>query len=384
MKKWAVMAVALLFGAGLVGAPSPAAAELKVGVSGYVKLDVQYSDKIVGLSPSPSGTPLDTNEEADNSQTLLDARQTRLRIDARDEVGGVKMWARVETDFFTSDGNALTSNSRHLRLRHAFVRGDHPSGFFVLAGQYWSLLMNDTIAQPNLVDFNGPAGQIFSRQPQLRAGWKAGNLVLEAAIEQHSLENLGAASVDESQGRGQDLPLFAGKVSWLQKLFQAEAAVALAKNTVILPGGKDETEAAWAAQISAQANFDPVKVFAHYQHLDGLGRLGNGDFPSAGLTAGSRVENVESDGLYVGAGLALTRETSLNAVYGWTKADENREIAAASGGSLEKAQSLHVNVLHKFWKHWQAGLEYRRFWVDTFGGTDGASNIVHGAIWFFF
>lgn len=248
-KKWVVWGLTLLFGAALAGAPSPAAAELKVGVSGYVKLDVQYGDKITGSlpSPGPSDTPLDPPAagaaENGNSQTIIDARQSRLRVTFSDEVAGVKMSGRIETDFFTGDGNALVSNSRHLRLRHAFARADHPSGFSLLAGQYWSLFMNSDIAQPDLVDFNGPAGQLFARQPQLRVGYRTplapGALLFEAAIEKHSVAtaaggDLGSPLVTESQGMGQTSPLFAGKVSWLGGPVQAEAAFAVADSTASL------------------------------------------------------------------------------------------------------------------------------------------------------
>jgi len=388
MKTWAVLGLALLFGSGLVGVPSPAAAELKVGVSGYVKLDIQYSDKIIGggfPSPSPAGTPLDTNAEADNGQTLLDARQTRFRIDARDEVAGVKISSRIEADFFTGDGNAVVSNSRHLRLRHAFMRGDHPSGFFILAGQTWTLFMNIDSAQPNTVDFNGPAGQIFARQPQLRVGYRApmgpmGDLLLEASVEKHSLGNLGSDAVNESQGEGQDLPAFIGKVSWLSKLIKAEAAAAVAKNTVILAGGDDEDDTGFGFQVSAEIDLSPVTLFGHYQFLDGLGRLAQADFGTQVVLVGNQLESVESNGFYVGASLALTKDTSVNAAYGWNKLDEFE----AGGITLETHQSIVVNILHKFWQRWQVGIEYRRFDVEAFNGTEGDANIVHGALWFFF
>ena len=144
MKKWMVLGLALAFGAALAGAPSPAATELKVGVSGYVKLDIQYSDKIAadiaGMpSFSPGSTPLDTNLPADNPQTLIDARESRVRVTFSDEVMGVKLSGRIETDFFlNADGSALTSNSRHLRLRHAFARADHPLWVFPLG---WAVLV---------------------------------------------------------------------------------------------------------------------------------------------------------------------------------------------------------------------------------------------------
>ena len=85
MKKWAVVGFALLFGAVLAGAPSPAAAELKVGVSGYVKLDIQYGDKLTGEfpSPAPTDTPLDTILVRDNEQTILRSEERRVGKECR-------------------------------------------------------------------------------------------------------------------------------------------------------------------------------------------------------------------------------------------------------------------------------------------------------------
>lgn len=383
------LGAALVAGAFLILMPAPpAAAELKVGVSGYIKLDIQYGDKNTGSfpSPGPADVPLDDNKEADNPQTILDARQSRLRATISDDVMGVKMSGRIEADFFTADGNGRVSNSRHFRLRHAFIRGDHPSGFFLLAGQYWSLPMNSDIAQPDLVDFNGPAGQLFARQPQLRVGYRVpvpgGDLVFEGDVEKHSLENLGSEAVDEGQGSGQDVPLFGGKVSWLGKVFQIEAAGAVAENKVTLAGGSRASEIAWAGQVSAQVNIGRVSVFGHYQHSDGLNRLANQDFPGAFLM-GTTLQNVESDGWYAGVSVKLMKDTSVNGVFGWAKADE-LVAAGFTGDNLEKHRSIHVNVLHKFWERWQVGLEYRRFDVETFGGKEGDVNLIHGAVWYFF
>ncbi len=401
MKKWMVLSLALLFAAALAGAPSPAAAELKVGVSGYVKLDIQHSDKIIGdapglPSPGPGSVPLDPPTgaaTADNSQTIMDARESRVRVTFSDEIAGVKMSGRIETDFFTAEGSATTSNSQGLRLRHAFARADHPSGFFLLAGQYWSTFMNSDIAQPDLVDFNGPAGQLFARQPQLRVGYKnplargMGDLVFEAAIEKHSTTDLGgAAAVNEAQGEGQPTPLFAGKVSWLHPRFQAEAAFAVADSTVIFPAGNDVSKTATGFQVSAQANIiDPLTIFGHFQIIDGLNRLANGDFPTAVAVGATGFENIESSGFYVGATYNLTKDTSVTGMYGWAEADAVAGTAfSATSTNLETHTSLHLNIIHKFWQRWQAGLEYRRFEVEAFNGTDGDVNIVHGALWFFF
>lgn len=403
MKKWAVLGLALLFGAALAGAPPPAVAELKVGVSGYVKLDIQYGDKITGEKPSPgpSSTPLDTDVVKDNEQTIIDARQSRLRATFSDEVAGVRLSGLIETDFYTTDKGPAggtesspglaTANSARLRLRHAFARGDHPSGFFLLAGQYWSLFMNETIAQPQLVDFNGPAGQIFARQPQLRVGYKnplargMGDLVFEVDVEKHFTSNLGDPGVDESRGEGQTTPLFAGKISWLHPRFGIEVAGAIADSTVILAGGGDASETAWGVQASAQAKvIDPLTVFGQFHVQEGLGRLLNGDFGDAVILTGTTdLQSIETIGWYAGASFKVTPDTTLNGVFGWHEADAI-PAAGFTGSSLETHQSIHVNVIHKFWQRWQAGIEFRRFDVEAFNGTSGDVNFVHGALWFFF
>ncbi|MCI0371727.1 MAG: porin [candidate division NC10 bacterium] len=395
MNKWAAWGLISLFGVALAGAPSPAEAELKVGVSGYVKLDIQYGDKLTGEfpSPGPSSTPLDTDLVKDNQQTIIDARQSRLRATFSDEVAGVKLSGRIETDFFTRDAadspGLATSNSARLRLRQAFARADHPSGFFLLAGQYWSLFMNSEVAQPELVDFNGPAGQIFARQPQLRLGYKTplapglGNLLFEAGVEKHFTDNLGDAAVVESRGEGQTVPLFAGKITWLHPRFGIEVAGAISESEVILASGADASETAWGVQVSAQANIiDPLTVFGQFHVQEGLGRVLNGDFANAFLVATS-LENVETVGWYAGASFKVTPETSINGVFGWHEA-EAIPAAGFTGSSLEKHQSIHLNIIHKFWQRWQAGLEYRRFDVEAFDGTEGNVNFIHGALWFFF
>ena len=58
---------------------------------------------------------------------------------------------RIEADFFSGDGNELISNSRHLRLRHAFFEAGN-----WLFGQTWSLMMDrDFIAYGTTVDLPG-------------------------------------------------------------------------------------------------------------------------------------------------------------------------------------------------------------------------------------
>ena len=67
------------------------------------------------------------------------------------------------------------SNSWSSRLRHAFVKWDYSENSSIMAGQSWSTFFN-VGALPDVLDFVGPAGTIFVRQPQVR--WTMGGLQL--------------------------------------------------------------------------------------------------------------------------------------------------------------------------------------------------------------
>jgi hypothetical protein len=57
------------------------------------------------------------------------------------------------------------------------VKWDYGEGKSILAGQSWSTFFN-VGALPDLIDFVGPVGTLFNRQPQIR--WTLGNLQLAA------------------------------------------------------------------------------------------------------------------------------------------------------------------------------------------------------------
>jgi hypothetical protein len=70
--------------------------------------------------------------------------------------------AFIEVDFFGSAGTETTSNSHNPRLRHAFGELGR-----LTAGQTWTTFM-DVTSIPEVIDFEGPAGEIFVRQPLVR------------------------------------------------------------------------------------------------------------------------------------------------------------------------------------------------------------------------
>ena len=377
--------------------PYFARAEHTVNVYGYFKLDVEYFDKNVGSVPSPPPvfTPLSTDKSAQHGELIIDARESRVGVETTHEFDDIKTAAVVEGDFFTTSGLALIDNGRHFRLRLAYARADLPSHLSFMAGQYWSLLMNSSLAQPILVDFNGSVGALFARQSQFRVGYTKklcdswGTLLFQADIEKHSSSEQGHSVPDifrsTAQGSEQKLPLFVGRITWTIHPFAMEAAGCGTQTTVTTNShGSQLKRGVWGAQITAE--WKPWKKLALYgstRYLVGLSRLSNGDFIDAVINDFNRLIPVRSLGWYAGFNYAITEDTSLNGVYGWEQASRIPH-SSFSGNTMGFFQSIHFNVMHQFWDHWKTGMEYQRFEAKTFHGTHGHVNMLHFGIWYFF
>jgi len=134
--------------------------DLKVKISGYVKVDAIY-DLDQDLGPSFNAAAINTNPNASSDASFqMHAKQSRLNVTASKK--HVKVV--VEGDFFTPEGNQLISNSSGFRMRHAYGQ----VGNF-LAGQTWSTFMDKNwVLYPATVDFGGPAAATFIRQAQFR------------------------------------------------------------------------------------------------------------------------------------------------------------------------------------------------------------------------
>ena len=137
-----------------------------MGIGGHVKADFIYDQKqSVGAQTDFSAIPMNGAPGTDRTKSFsgTNAKQTEIDIETHTPTPYGDLASRVETDFYLStQGNPNISNSYALRLRNAYF-----SLGPLLVGQWWSTFQ-DQAAGPNLLDFNGPAGQVFIRQPQIR------------------------------------------------------------------------------------------------------------------------------------------------------------------------------------------------------------------------
>ena len=178
----ASLAIALTVSAGLASTAAQAAeGEKSFEVYGFVQLDyVQDFDRVNPDWDStlrPSKIPTIDGFYGSDGQAILSARQTRLGVQGNLPVEGSDLYTRFEFDLF---GVGNDAGQTTFRLRHAYGQWKN-----WLAGQTNSLFMDGDIF-PNVIDYWGPAGMVFLRNPQIRWTPINGANSFAVAIEQPS------------------------------------------------------------------------------------------------------------------------------------------------------------------------------------------------------
>jgi len=143
-----------------------AAADANLDIYGFVQLDTLYdfnqSDPdwkdTLRVSKIPINCPDDAGCGKDG-ETVFGVRQTRIGIRAKTPTAIGELNTKLEFELF---GVGVDAGQTTPRLRHAWAE----LGEFG-AGQTWSLFMDPDVF-PNTIDYWGPTGMIFLRNPQLR------------------------------------------------------------------------------------------------------------------------------------------------------------------------------------------------------------------------
>jgi hypothetical protein len=143
-----------------------APADANLDIYGFVQLDTIYdfeqSDPnwkdTLRVSKIPINCPNDSGCGEDG-ETIFGVRQTRIGVRGRTPTAIGELNTRLEFELF---GVGVDEGKTTPRLRHAWAE----IGSFG-AGQTWSLFMDPDVF-PNTIDYWGPTGMMFLRNPQLR------------------------------------------------------------------------------------------------------------------------------------------------------------------------------------------------------------------------
>lgn len=128
----------------------------------------------------PSRIPTTEGVFGDDGQTSLSVKQTRFGVKGAMPTGDDRpsLEYKFEFDLF---GVGADEGQTTFRLRHAY--GEWGS---VLAGQTHSLFMDINVF-PNTIDYWGPSGMVFLRNPQIRwTPWRGNDTYVAVALERPS------------------------------------------------------------------------------------------------------------------------------------------------------------------------------------------------------
>ena len=189
----------------------PMAKGTKFTYGGYIQLDTiatSYSEgrpgnELIEDFYVPSLVPVEPADGNSDSYTStnLHAKTSRFYFTTKTNTDAGAISSRIELDFVLSgQGDERISNSWSSRMRHAFVKWEYNENSSLMAGQSWSTFFN-VGALPDVLDFVGPTGTIFVRQPQIR--WTMGGLQL--AVE-NPATRLNDASGNTVYEDGNDIP----------------------------------------------------------------------------------------------------------------------------------------------------------------------------------
>ncbi len=141
------------------------AQDAKSALEVYGSVQLDYIQNFRRADPSwtaalrPSKIPTTKGQFGGDGEATLSARQTRLGIRASTPAGSNELTSQFEFDLF---GVGVDAGKTTFRLRHAWAAWGP-----ILAGQTNSLFM-DADLFPNVVDYWGPTGMAFVRNPQIR------------------------------------------------------------------------------------------------------------------------------------------------------------------------------------------------------------------------
>ncbi len=107
----------------------------------------------------PSKIPTVAGLYGGDGQSLISVKQSRFGVQGSEPVAGHDLTFKFEFDLF---GVGVDAGQTTFRLRHAYGAWGP-----VLAGQTNSLFMDGDIF-PNTIDYWGPSGMVFLRNPQFR------------------------------------------------------------------------------------------------------------------------------------------------------------------------------------------------------------------------
>ncbi|MBB5212743.1 DcaP family trimeric outer membrane transporter [Microbulbifer hydrolyticus] len=323
--------------------------DTNIQIGGYVKLDSIFSDYSDGSSATagvgedflvPSTIPV--GGEGGDVHYNAHAKSTRLFFKSSTDVGAGSVNTHIEIDAMAgAQGDERISNSYAQRLRHAYVDWKIDGDRSLLAGQSWSTFFN-VGALPEGLDFVGPVGTIFERQPQIRYTQGIGSGSLQFAAENPATTLYNGAENPYDDNSRPDLILrynnSIGDLNYSVASMSRELAYDRSD-------ASSDSEQGYAISLSGKWQLGRDDLRFMYSYGNALGRYLGLNSYRAGIIdpVNGNIELIDQHGGYVALRHFWSEQWRSNLVLSATAADNPGLVADTTPSSY---QSLHLNLMY--------------------------------------
>lgn len=304
-------------------------------IFGFAQLD--YIQDFNRMDPNWDATlrvskiPTTPGEFGNDGQAILSVRQSRFGAQADQQIAGKDLYVKFDFDLFgVGDNEGKTT----FRLQNFYGKWGP-----LLIGQTDTLWMDGSIF-PNTIDYWGPTGMVYLRNPQIRFTWKSGPNEMAGAIEQPSND------VDPGDARVVD-PALAG-----------------VHGNEIMPDftGRYRYDGSWGhvqiAGILRDVGFETTGT---------PGNQPNGSELGWGLDVTSNLKPTKTDVIYLGVVFGRGIASYMN--------DGGTDLAPGGTATLTGPDAIHAEVVglvgivayldHQWSKYLSSSIGYSRNEVDN-------------------
>lgn len=330
-----------------------------VNIGGFVKLDMNFSEysdgaaALAGIGEDflvPSVIPV--GGESGDVKFHAHAKTSRFNITTKTKTDTGHIKTFFEFDAIASgQGDERISNSSAERLRHAFVDWNIDGKNSVLAGQTWSTFFN-VGTLPESLDFVGPVGTIFERQPQLRYTRKLDGGSFMLAAENPATTLYGAS---ENPYDDNSIPDLIARYNGKSGNFSYSLA-AMTRELKYDTGAASADDQGYALSLAGKyaMTSDEIRVMVNYG--DALGRyMALNGFRSGAIRGDGNIELIDAWGGFINWKHHWNGKWRSNLTLSAASADNPDYLAATTASDYT---SIHANLLYTPVKRLTLGGEY--------------------------
>ncbi|SDJ87477.1 DcaP family trimeric outer membrane transporter [Microbulbifer yueqingensis] len=325
----------------------PADGETQLKIGGFVKLDSAVSDYSDGDSATvgigedflvPSTIPV--GGESGEAKYHAHAKSTRLFVKTQTRFGAGQVNTHLEIDAMASgQGDERISNSSAQRLRHAYVDWDIDGSRSLLAGQTWSTFFN-VGALPEGMDFVGPAGAVFARQPQLRFTQRLGNGSVQLAAENPATTLYNGSENPYDDNGTPDIVMRYNNSAGALSYSVASMSRELAYDSLL----GQQSRRGYAVSLAGKLQLGSDDIRVMYSYGNALGRyMGLNSYRAGIIDANGEIELIDQSGGFLALRHFWSERWRSNLVLSMSSAD-NPDYAADTVAS--EYRSAQLNLLY--------------------------------------